>query len=322
MPSTVGCSRCTPVHDSLDAAEKERELDVSIDPVAGSSRRRFVRPQPGMSIRLVPIALLAACATSPHPIANTSREPTRYPLQPIRLRGGEGLHSAWHSSTLVTGTLELVAERVALHLALATDESPVHCPPNLQGTSLQACAPSDARSTRSTTSLELEGDARWSGDTLTAHLHRDTLRAELRCTESVLGLSCALEPGNGLLGRGPGDHPDRFVFATAPQQRFELDATKLSTGEQVDATLVLDATSEARLEVRVDGRPVEALAGSFNWTAGGFVVQAQTSPTRTWSMYCKETPGARPALACEVTADRSVFGTADHLVGPTVFARS
>jgi hypothetical protein len=275
-----------------------------------------------MSIRLVPIALLVACGATPHPIANAARDPARYPLQPISLSGGEGLHSAWHSSTLVTGTLELAAERAALHLALTTDASPVHCSPDMQGTSLQACAPADARSSRSTTSLEFDGDVAWSGDVVIASLHRGDLHAELRCTESVLGLACALEPGRDLLGRGPGDHPQRFVFATASEQRFELDATKLTTGQEVGATLVLDATSKARLEVNVDGVPVEALDGSFRWTAAGFVVQAQTSPTRTWSMSCKETPGTRPALACEVTADRSVFGTTDHLVGPTVFVRS
>lgn len=76
------------------------------------------------------LLLLAACAgsapTKPK-LANT-QPTTTYQLQPLRVLGNEGRHSASHSTSDIAGSLELVGDRARLTLAISTSTGYVSCP--------------------------------------------------------------------------------------------------------------------------------------------------------------------------------------------------
>lgn len=261
--------------------------------------------------------LLAACASTPRPAAPGTSAPARYTMQPVKLHGGEGRHSASQSWTTVSGALELAGDRATLQLEMQTDRSHIHCPKAWRDGAvhtMQACAPDDAKDTRTRQRLALTGEARREGGTLILGLRDGDRRIGLRCDEASIGLACAIDDDRTLFA-GPGDRPDRLVFATAARKQYRLEPIALPSGEQLQGRLTL-AADASRIELALDGKPPIVLPGSAFWAPAGLVVEARTSPTRTWVMSCKD---IADRLECEATADRSVLGLSDHLYGPAVF---
>jgi hypothetical protein len=161
-------------------------------------------------------AAAAACAGPVRPAITGNRNDaaTRYTMQPVMLRGGEGPHSASHSSTVVAGTLELAGGRAALRLELQTARSYIRCPKEWRdGTvsTMQACAPDDAKDSTTNSRIGLAGEARWEAGTLSARLRDGGRTIGLRCDRTSTGLQCAIE-GDSTLFEGPGERPERLVF--------------------------------------------------------------------------------------------------------------
>src|SRR5512143_147291 len=155
--------------------------------------------------RIACLALvLAACSSAPRPIANSSSVPTRYALEPLQLHGGEGMHSMSQSWTTVAGSLEMHAKQATLHLAMTTERSFVHCPKEWQDGSvstMQACAPPDAKDTTSTASLALTGETRRENGQLVISVREDDRAATLACDEHGRTLACTIDDDYTLFGR-------------------------------------------------------------------------------------------------------------------------
>ena len=158
--------------------------------------------------------LLAACGGSrpaSAPVTNLA-ETARYSLEPVRVSGGEGRHSASRSSTTISGVLEVRAQQATLRLELATERAPIRCPDNDgSGATRQACAPADAQPSSSTTSLVLTGSSRWERGTLTIAVRKDDRAATLTCSEAASGLDCAVETGSTLVD-DVAEQPGRLVL--------------------------------------------------------------------------------------------------------------
>jgi hypothetical protein len=154
--------------------------------------------------------LLVACASAPRPLSNTNSTPTRYTLEPVRLHGGEGMHSMSQSWTTVAGSLEMSQMKATLKLDMTTSRSFIHCPANM-GNTMQACAPPDAKDTTSTRSLALTGDARHENGRLVISVREDDQAATLTCDESGKTLSCTVDDEYTLFSR-VGQRPDKITF--------------------------------------------------------------------------------------------------------------
>ena len=171
--------------------------------------------------RFVLVAFLAACASTPRPVANPDAAPARYALQPVELSGGEGHHSASHSSTLVTGALELSGSQATLHLELQTDTAHIRGPKEWRdGTvsTMQACASDDANDRTSRRTLALSGEVRREAGALTASLRDGDRHLRLGCTEASTGLVCEVAEA-GTVFPSPGDPPSRLVFSASAHRQ-------------------------------------------------------------------------------------------------------
>ena len=157
--------------------------------------------------RISRIALLAsfvaACAgaprsTSPAGLSNQGPASDRFTVQPLKMFGPEGLHSASHTFTTVTGALELTGDRAALRLELEDTRSPVGCPKAWREGKvhvLQACVAEDAEPSTSRQVLAFTGAVRRDAGKLRTTLRHEHDRMVLACDQVPAGLSCAFEPG-------------------------------------------------------------------------------------------------------------------------------
>lgn len=163
--------------------------------------------------RLALFALLAACSSAPRPISNTSVSPTRYALQPLRLHGGEGMHSASQSWTTISGALEVHGDKTTLALTLSTARGFIQCPdPDVANvTTMQACAPPGSKRIASSSELVLEGFSRWQNGALTITVRKDDTAATFTCREHGHSLECSYEDDYTLFG-SVGQRPQRIVF--------------------------------------------------------------------------------------------------------------
>ena len=165
-------------------------------------------------MRFAWLALLAACSSAPHPIANRSTAPTRYALQPLQLHGGEGMHSASQSWTAVSGALEIAADdHATLALTLSTARAFIQCPkPDVANVrTMQACAPPGSKGIATASKLVLDGSSRWHDGTLTVTVRKDDTAATLTCSEHGHVLDCSYEDDYTLFGN-VGQRPQRIVF--------------------------------------------------------------------------------------------------------------
>lgn len=163
--------------------------------------------------------LLAACASAPRPLTNTNSTPTRYTLEPVRLHGGEGMHSMAQSWTTVAGSLEMSQMKATLRLDMTVETSFVHCNPALMGNTMQACAPPDAKDETSTRSLALTGDARHENGRLVITVREDDQAATLTCDETSKQLACSIDDEYTLFGR-VGQRPGKVLFHVSAPDSF------------------------------------------------------------------------------------------------------
>ena len=139
-------------------------------------------------------------------------------MQSLDMFGHEGLHSASHTFTTVTGALELTGDRAALRLELEDTRSPVRCPKAWREGKvrvLQACASDDAEPSTSRQVLAFTGAVRRDAGKLSTTLRHAHDRVVLACDEVPAGLSCALEPETTMFqGHGPlREPPTRLEFS-------------------------------------------------------------------------------------------------------------
>jgi len=147
-------------------------------------------------------SLVAACAgaprsTSPAGLSNQGPAADHFTMQSLEMFGDEGLHSASHTFTTVTGALELTGDRAALRLELEDTRSPVGCPKAWREGKvhvLQACASDDAEPSTSRQVLAFTGAVRRDAGKLSTTLRHEHDRVVLACDQMPAGLSCALEP--------------------------------------------------------------------------------------------------------------------------------
>ena len=265
---------------------------------------------------LASLPWILACAS--HAPALTNRAPTSvaYALVPLSLSGGEGRHSASHSDTQVSGTLSLDGKRATLELAFETFVGHVRCPKEMRdGTvfTMQACAPDDAQDGRYASAVVLRGEASVDGTGAIVATLRERLRAmKLTCTSSFVGLACTVSDLEQLFGM-PGDSPSTMSFAAAGAKQLDLAELHVPGVGHVTGGIELRGAT-ARVALSIDGGVPAVLPGTVHGLVRerGFLIQAQTSPTRTVTARC--TPADGDTLACEVTADRSVLGKPEHVV--------
>ncbi len=251
---------------------------------------------------------LAACASArstPTPTVTNAKPSTRYALQPIWLHGGMGRHSAFQSWATMTGTLEVAGAHATLWLATRTDTSPILCAGEHVG--MQQCAPPGSKFSSSTTTRVLKGDARWDAGTLRVDLASESVKLSLACNDTPLGYACAITGDENF--RSPfGDNPARFVFAPLAARTFELLPVQSAGGVEVTGSLTLRADATAQITLTRAAKTVTREA-SLRWAPAGFVVDA--GPALSALMLRCDERGA--VVACELSADRSVLGEADHL---------
>ena len=261
--------------------------------------------------RFAVLAVVAACATSApsHPTARPAPASIRYTLQPIQLFGGEGRHSSSQSSTMVTGALELVGDEATLTLGYDTFHTYVYCPTEMAGTTtMQACADDHAKPYSTSNTGTLRGPVVRSGKQLEMRVRAKADSVALVCDESFVGLTCAVQEGERVI---VGDHLTHMVFATAGAKRYAIAPRVLDDGSALAGTIEMIA-GEVTVALVLDGGAPIILPGRVFWAPAGLIVDAQTSPTRTFNLACHDAPRG---LACEVTADRSVLGKPDHIYG-------
>ena len=155
--------------------------------------------------------LVAACATTPRPIQNTNHTPQRYTLEPMQLHGGEGLHSMSQSWTTVKGSLVMQQLQATLTLDMTTQTSFIHCPEQMQGVSMQACAPPDSKDQESSHTIAMSGDAHHENGQLVITVRKDDLAATLTCAEQGSSLECAFDDDYTLFSR-VGQRPGTVTF--------------------------------------------------------------------------------------------------------------
>ncbi len=142
-------------------------------------------------LRFVALLALGACAAHAPPVANRETV-TTYRITPAEIPGGEGMHSMSHSSTKVAGQLAIRGDRATLALDLETDVGYVHCNFDPR-TTMQACAPPDAKDTHTHEHLELAGTATRTGDTIAFALSARDVHATLTCRDAGAKLACELD---------------------------------------------------------------------------------------------------------------------------------
>jgi hypothetical protein len=257
--------------------------------------------------------ILACASRAPAP---TNRTPTSvaYALVPLSLSGGEGRHSASHSDTHVSGTLALDGPKATLELAFETFVGHVRCPKEMRDgtvTTMQQCASDDAKDGRSSSTLVLRGETRVDNGAMVASLRAGERAMKLTCTSSFVGLYCAVSDLERLFGI-PGDSPSAMSFAAAGAKKLDLAPLYVrDVGHVAGGIEIRGATASVALSV--DGGVPTILPGTVQSLIRerGFLIRAQTSPTRTFVARC--TPDDGDGLACEVTADRSVLGKPEHV---------
>lgn len=264
------------------------------------------------------LASLTACSTAARapvqPPAN-SIPSTRYTLVPLALRGNEGMHSASHSSTSVTGALTVTGDRAELVLESDSFVSYVYCSPELAAHSMQQCASPDARPSHHVSQRVLRGTTRAEDGALVLALaseahargdHGSTL--ELTCRDSYLGLACTIG-ATDLFGFGVMAKPSTMAFATPGTKRLAIVPVQVKDVGLVTGSLAMDGGAIA-LTLAVDGGAPTTLPGTAAWVDHGVALSAQTSPTRNLGASCT-VEGDR--LRCEVTGDRSILGKPEHI---------
>ena len=275
---------------------------------------------------LLSLSLVAACASSSAPLGTpTHRAPTtKYTLQPLAIRGGEGLHSTTQSRNGVTGTLELRGTTATLALEMTTWIGQVRCPDIGPDGIQPRCSSDDIKDTRTTSQLVLPGTTHMADGALVIELrgepdtsYRPTPQPRemtLTCRESFIGLACAVTDRYGLFGKGAVSSITDVEFATPGTKRYALGPIDATDVGRVTGTI--DVTGGViAVALAVDGGTPTVLPGTLTNHVGVLAFWATTSPTRTFSANCKAGPAA---LACELAVDRSVLGKPQHVTGSTV----
>ena len=238
-------------------------------------------------------------------------------MQPLKVDGEHGPHSASHRWMYVTGALELAEDRAKVRLEIQVDQSYIRCPKAWQNgpmRTMQACASDDVNDTRTRQVIELTGDARQDGGGLEADLRGgEDLSLGLRCTPVNLGLGCAVTDDTTVFYTR-GNRPRRIVFAASSSKQYRIEPIALADGGQMSGKVTLDAEA-ALVEVELDGKPPAVLPGAFYWTPAGLIIEARTEPTRTFTMTCKDVANR---LECDVTAYRTLPGQQGYLHTPAV----
>jgi hypothetical protein len=156
--------------------------------------------------------LLGACSSAPRPIKNTNDTPTLYTLEPVKLLPAEGRHSARHTWTTISGSLEMNATQATLRLDVKTDSSFVHCPADWDTrSSLQACARPEDKDTSRIETIALLGESRSENGKLVISVRADDRAATLTCDASGKKLACLVEDEYTLFGR-VGQRPETITF--------------------------------------------------------------------------------------------------------------
>ena len=236
------------------------------------------------------LAVFAACTAPVHAVVANAVPVTRYVLQPTREPGGEGMHSAWHTSSRTEGTLEIRGHRAVLVLETTASRDPISCQPD--PSLIQACAPAGAKSSTTTFRTVLEGTWTGTGAQLDGHA--------LACATSRFGLRCTLDA-----------RP--LAFASSAHQRFTLASTALVDGQRLAATLDIAGTT-AHLRLALAGEPAIERTGRVSRAPAGLVIETGGPVGRT-SFICTE---VAHGLTCEAGIDHEVFDR-PSTYGPVTF---
>lgn len=273
------------------------------------------------------LASLAACSSATHaPVQPTNEVATaRYSLFPLHVRGSEGMHSASHSSTDITGVLSITGADAEVALAFDTFVGFVHCPEEMRTGkvyTMQQCADDSQQSIQNKWDVTMRGTARTENGALVVSVvgeqnRRDKRiepgRLSLTCRESYLGFSCAIGEQNLW---GPGVFvPHTLAFLSPGTKRFTLAPTDVKDVGSVSGTLAIADDGKVAWTLAVDGGEPTMLPGHTSWQDHGINVQAQTSPTRNLSANCSFDGDH---LKCEVTGDRSILGKPEHIYSDMV----
>ena len=287
-----------------------------------ASRVKSGMPRPTLaSLPLLASFALAACGAPPAVVQPTNTVPTaRYTMFPLFVRGSEGMHSASHSSTNVSGALSIAGDRAELVLGFDTFVGFVHCPEEMRTGKvlmMQACAPDDQKNIQSTSRVVMRGSARTQNGALVVSVvgeqnQRDRRiephRMTITCRDSFLGLGCAISETN-MFGFGV-IAPHTMAFLTPGTKRFSITPTDVKDVGLVSGSLAIEGDGAIAITLAVDGGAPTTLPGDASWMDHGISVQAQTSPTRKLGALCA-VDGDH--LKCEVTGDRSILGKAEHI---------
>lgn len=267
------------------------------------------------------VAVLAACGAPSRTVqAPTNTVATaRYTLMPLAMRGNEGRHSMSHSSTEVTGVLNVTGDRAELALGFDTFVGYVHCPEEMRTgkwTTMQQCAPEGTKDVRTDSKVILTGSARTADGALVVSVvgeqnQRDRRieppRLTLTCRDSYLGMACSIDETN-MFGFGT-NRPHTLAFLTPGTKRFAITPTQVKDVGLVSGSLAIDGGLIA-MTLAVDGGAPTTLPGTVAWQDRSISLSAQTSPTRNLGAHCT-VDGDR--LNCEVTGDRSILGKPEHI---------
>ena len=106
-------------------------------------------------------------------------------------------------------------DRATLQLDFTSERSFIHCPTAWQGqqvSTMQPCAPPDAKDSTSTSTLAMLGQARRDHDGLTISVREGKREMTLVCTEQGQTLACSLDDGDGSVFGFVGDRPRNVTF--------------------------------------------------------------------------------------------------------------
>jgi hypothetical protein len=257
------------------------------------------------------LLLVAACSSPARAPLGHQSATTRLSLQPIKLFGGEGRHSARHASSLVRGALELRGESATLVLDVDQEVSHVRCPPELVGKTMQQCADNSMRDARTQSKLTLRGEVRFADSGFSGRLTNGDRQLALTCRETVVGYACEL--GDQTVWGPIGDRPARLVFVRpAAHRHYDLAPARLpdpSGDVDVDGTLVMGEDT-ATLALAINGGQRATFVLPLFWAPAGVVMQG-----RGVSLICTD---ADDKLACDLGADPGVFAR-PAFTGPVSF---